>query len=43
MCNKFIHIINYIYSLIWIWLNNSNKYEYRENSNFHKWIINFYM
>lgn len=40
MKNTIIHKINYLYSIAWIKLNKSNKYQYREKSKVHKFIIN---
>ena len=39
MKNKIIVNLNYIYSVYWIFAHNSNKYDYRERSKVHAWLM----
>ena len=34
--------INILYSFIWIAVNHSDKYAYREQSKVHAWIVSHY-
>ena len=34
--------INYIYSLAWCFITGGNKYDYRNNSHVHAWIVSKY-
>lgn len=40
---RFWFKLNYLYSVIWIRLNRSDKYEYREKSRFHAFCLSHMM
>ena len=42
MRNKVIATINHLYSVLWIVVTRSNKYEYRERSLIHRLLMNLY-
>lgn len=37
-----LFMINSWYSVLWIWFNHSDKYEYRDNSKIHHWLVDHY-